>query len=88
MHPHIDNREVIGVLIVNLHDNPKGTGTKFVNNPYEEREEVVWYEGPTKKDTGIFFLNNWNTWHKIENHTGKTRYIAYETLHMSQLLRR
>ena len=23
MHPHIDNREVIGVLIVNLHDNPK-----------------------------------------------------------------
>ena len=86
MHPHIDNREVIGVLIVNLHDNPKGTGTKFVNNPYEEREEVVWYEGPTKKDTGIFFLNNWNTWHKIENHTGKTRYIAYETLHINQLM--
>ena len=41
MHPHIDNREVIGVLIVNLHDNPKGTGTKFVNNPYGKRRSSM-----------------------------------------------
>jgi len=93
MHPHIDNREVIAVLIVNLHDNPEGTGTKFVNNPYEKHtyenyKENLWYEGPTKKGTGLFFLNNWNTWHRIENDTGKTRYIAYETLHVSQMLRR
>ena len=54
MHPHIDNREVVVVIIVNLHDNPKGSGTKFVNNPFEEREEVVWYEGPTKKHRYIF----------------------------------
>ena len=84
---------VIAVLIVNLHDNPEGTGTKFVNNPYEKHtyenyKENLWYEGPTKKGTGLFFLNNWNTWHRIENDTGKTRYIAYETLHVSQMLRR
>ena len=87
MHPHIDNREVIGVLIVNLHDNPKGTGTKFLNYPYEVGNEDIWYESPTKKNTGVFFLNNWNTWHKIENSTDETRYIAINSLHISQLMR-
>ena len=57
----------------------------LLSNPFEEREEVVWYED-NKKDTGIFFSKQLNTWHKIENHTGKTRYIAYETLHINQLM--
>ena len=87
MGPHIDNREIIGVLILNLHDNPKGTGTKFLNYPYEVGNEDIWYESPTKKNTGVFFLNNWNTWHKIENSTDETRYIAINSLHISQLMR-
>jgi len=85
MEPHVDNREVVGVLIVNLQDNPRGTGTKFtmIQSPEPWKEPRTWYMGPEKKGTGVFFLNNWNSWHRIENTTGQTRCIGYEVMHIN-----
>lgn len=65
MQYHFDNRLIFGVLIINLIDNVNST--KFKNG----------YEGPVKKGTGIFIMNNGDE-HKIE--VTKDRLIGYQTL--------
>tara|TARA_B100001057_G_scaffold191393_1_gene192309 strand:+ start:3058 stop:3672 length:615 start_codon:yes stop_codon:yes gene_type:complete len=84
---HMDNREVVGVLIINLQDNPPGTGTTFHTKPYSKNDENVWYEGPTEQFSGIFMINNWNTWHSVRNMSGKDRYIGYQTLNIASFFR-
>jgi len=70
MGPHIDNRSVVGVLIINLKDNNCGTVITELE-----------YEGPRKKGTGIFILNNYNTTHSIDVplSSPEDRYIGYQT---------
>ena len=76
MAPHVDNRGVFGVLIINLKDNPLLSGTHFTT--------MKWM-GPTKKDTGVFMLNNWNTQHGINNPGPGNRLIAYQNLHIDSI---
>lgn len=73
---HVDNRYVLGVLIINLQDNPIGSGTYFPE---------LKYSGPTKKGTGLFFLNNDNTPHKVYQPGPEDRLIAYQTLTLDDL---
>lgn len=65
MQYHFDNRLIFGVLIINLIDNVNST--RFRNG----------YEGPVKKGTGIFIMNNGDE-HMIE--VTKDRLIGYQTL--------
>ena len=76
MSPHIDNRHVFGVLIINLEDNPEGSGTRFLE---------LGYEGPVLKGTGVFMLNNWNTTHAITNPGPGPRLIGYQMLHIDSI---
>ncbi len=69
MNNHVDNREVLGVIIINLIDNPEGSGTK-----------IGTYTSPNKKGTGVFFLNSQYTEHMIENKGISPRYIFYSSL--------
>ena len=69
MGKHIDNREVLGVIIINLVDNAEGSGTKIGS-----------YTAPNKKGTGVFFLNSQHTEHMIENKSMKPRYVFYSTI--------
>ena len=71
MGEHIDNRHVVGVLIINLQDNNAGT---YINE--------LEYNGPTEKGTGMFILNNYNSSHSIHlsNNNEQDRYIGYHTL--------
>ena len=69
MGKHIDNREVLGVIIINLVDNAEGSGTKIGS-----------YTAPNKKGTGVFFLNSQHTEHMIENKRMKPRYVFYSTI--------
>ena len=55
MDPHIDNRTILGILIVNLQDNPPGTGTQFLKD-YKMAPDVITYTAPVTKGTGIFML--------------------------------
>jgi len=71
MTPHIDNRLIFGVLLINLIDNIDST--EFENG----------YKSPTKKGTGIFMMNN-NDFHKIEVTTD--RLIGYQTLSVKSCL--
>lgn len=70
MGEHIDNRWVVGVLIINLKDNSTGT---YINE--------LDYEGPRQKGTGIFMLNNYNTSHSIRVPFAdqEDRHIGYQT---------
>lgn len=89
MEPHLDNRNVFAVVIVNLQDNPEGTGTKLLN-PFgitKRKQDEVVYQGPIKKGTGILMFNNWNTWHSIENYSQENRLIAYYTIGIYSLIR-
>ena len=89
MEPHLDNRDVFAVVIVNLQDNPEGTGTKMLN-PFgitKRKQDEVVYQGPIKKGTGILMFNNWNTWHSIENYSQQDRLIAYCTIGIDSLIR-
>jgi hypothetical protein len=85
MDPHIDNRNVLGILIINLQDNPEGSGTRFFKD--YNRPNVITYTGPVKKGTGIFMLNNWNTMHSIRNDSDKERIIAYRTITLDNLFK-
>ena len=71
MGKHIDNRHVVGVLIINLKDNDAGTYIDELD-----------FKGPTEKGTGIFILNNYNTSHSIHvpHNSEENRYIGYQTL--------
>jgi len=86
MDPHIDNRTILGILIVNLQDNPPGTGTQFLKD-YKMAPDVITYTAPVTKGTGIFMLNNWNTWHGITNNSNKERIIAYRTITIDNLFK-
>lgn len=68
---HFDDRLIFGVLIINLIDNVNST--KFKNG----------YEGPVKKGTGIFIMNNGDE-HKIE--VTKDRLIGYQTLSVERCI--
>ena len=76
MSEHIDNRYVLGVLIINLQDNPIGSGTYFT--------DLNW-GGPVKKGTGVFFLNHNNTKHNIKQPGPEDRFILYQVLTLDNL---
>lgn len=69
MGKHIDNREVLGVIVISLVDNAEGSGTKIGS-----------YTAPNKKGSGVFFLNSQHTEHMIENRSMKPRYVFYSTI--------
>ena len=71
MGQHIDNRHIVGVLIINLKDNDAGTYIDELD-----------FKGPTEKGTGMFILNNYNTSHSIHVPHGseQNRHIGYHTL--------
>ena len=88
MEPHLDNRTVLGVVIVNLKDNPDGTGTEILelpSNTHDHTRMPPLYKAPTKKGTGILLFNNWNTWHRIANKSNEERLIAYYTLSIDHM---
>ena len=76
MSNHVDNRFVLGVLIINLQDNPEGSSTQF---------PMLGYSSPSKKGTGVFFLNHENTIHTIEQPGPEDRIISYQTLTIDNL---
>tara|TARA_Y100000385_G_C12915663_1_gene560220 strand:+ start:198 stop:737 length:540 start_codon:yes stop_codon:yes gene_type:complete len=76
MPAHVDNRFVLGVLIINLQDNPMRSGTWFT--------DLEW-GSPVKKGTGVFFLNNENTKHTINQPGPEDRFIMYQTLTLDNL---
>jgi len=86
MSRHIDNRFVLGVLIINLQDNPNSTCTNFWSNDWEDTDP--WYKSPIKKGTGVFMLNNWNTRHSIEISADETetRLIGYQTINIPAIV--
>ena len=67
---HIDNRAILGVLLINLQDNQDST--IFMDD----------YKAPTSKGTGFFMLNN-NQKHKII--VTKDRLLVYQTLTVSSM---
>lgn len=67
---HLDNRAMFGVLIINVIDNPPGVSTTFSRTYNGE----ILYQAPTKKGSGVFFLNTHEMWHKIENFSSHDRY--------------
>ena len=81
MDPHLDNRSVFGVVIVNLKDNPAGSGTTILD---QFRQKQI-YQGPTEKGTGILLFNNWNTWHMIANNSEENRLVSYYTLSIDHM---
>ena len=74
MRPHEDNRYVVGILLVNLQDNP--TGTYFTS---------IDYKLPGTKGKGVFFLNHSNTMHGIEQTGPGDRIIAYQHISIGHL---
>ena len=76
MPPHVDNRGVLGVIIINLQDNPENSGTYF---------DQLDYRGPTQKGTGIFMLNHINTLHSVNQPGPTDRLIGYQTLVINQI---
>ena len=73
--PHFDNRLVFANFIVNLDDNP--ISTKFYD--YRNNSKLI-YEAPKEKGTGIFFLNNENSYHSYNNDTNQNRYAMMSTI--------
>lgn len=69
MPSHIDNRFVLGVLIINLQDNPCSTVFNDIH-----------YTGPKQKGTGVFMLNHINTMHSISNFSTQNRLVGYQTI--------
>ena len=73
MGSHLDNRNMFGILILNVIDNPVGTGTVFARSYNGE----ALYTAPTKKNSGVFFMNTHETWHSVANMSNSNRYILY-----------
>ena len=86
MSRHLDNRGVVGVLIINLQDNPENSSTNFWSHNWDDKDP--WYTSPTKKGAGVFMLNSWNTKHSIEISPEETesRLIGYQTIHITAIL--
>jgi len=76
MGDHVDNRNMVAVLIINLKDNI-GAGTHF-------REAK--YTSPSTKGSGVFFLNHTNTIHSIDHKGTEDRLIGYNTIDIDQLI--
>lgn len=74
---HFDNRNVVAVLIINLKDNSGGS-TYF---------DQLDYTAPTKKHSGVFFLNHNNTTHSINWPADSDRWIGYHTLTIADIER-
>ena len=75
MGTHFDNRNVVGVLIINLQDNIHGS-TYF---------NQIDYTSPTAKHEGVFFLNHNNTTHSIDWKGTKDRFIGYHTIQLRDI---
>jgi hypothetical protein len=74
---HYDNRQVLGVFVLNLTDNPEGSNTRFnITSPNHNVKDLK-YSGPVKKRTGHFWLNAPETFHGVKNSSDKNRYILY-----------
>ena len=67
---HIDNRGILGVLLINIQDNEDST--LFMED----------YIAPTRKGTGFFMLNNSQN-HRIN--VTKNRFIVYQTLNTASM---
>jgi|TARA_R110000823_G_scaffold166747_1_gene298759 hypothetical protein len=67
--PHLDNKDMLGVIIINLLDS--GTSTKFFDT-----NDIEIGQAPTTVSNGIMYLNNWNFKHGYINSGNKDRYIA------------
>ena len=73
---HLDNRYVLGVLIINLQDNPEGSGTYIKELDHTTSSE---------KGAGVLILNNYNTYHSIIQPGPGDRKIGYQTLTIDHL---
>lgn len=69
MWPHIDNRNVFAPIVLNLTDNPCSTQFYLNGNHI--------YTGPTKRGTGVVFLNTETAYHAINNTSDQPRYISF-----------
>jgi hypothetical protein len=76
MGEHLDNRYVLGVLIINIQDNPEGSGTHI---------KELDHAGTTEKGTGLLILNNYNTYHSVMQPGPGDRKIGYQTLTIDHL---
>ena len=74
MAPHVDNRFVFGILILNLKNN--ASSTNFYKR-YEEQKAPS-YTAPTEFGKGVFFLNSENATHSITN-SANNRIVSFTT---------
>ena len=77
MHAHYDNRAIFGNIFINMVDNDCST-------LFYEQQKPSW-KGPTKKGTGIFFLNDENLYHTINHEGVQDRYILVIPLTLSKM---
>ena len=77
---NVSDSELVETLLVDQGfqkvDNPDKSGTRFID---------MEYSGPTKKHTGVFMLNNYNTRHGIVNPGPGNRLIGYQMLHIDSI---
>lgn len=59
---HLDNRLLIGTMIINLQDNENST--EFALSV--DADQPI-YQAPTKRGTGVFWFDTYATWHRIVN---------------------
>ena len=87
MSRHLDNRTVVGVLIINLQDNPENSSTNFWSHNWDDKDP--WYSSPTKAGTGVFMLNSWNTRHDIDFSVDQSdsRLIGYQVIGINALIK-
>lgn len=78
MNYHIDNRNVGGVFILNLKNNPVSTTFKL------SKDGDIFYTAPKEKGTGVFFLNTHMSYHAIENDSDEERLIWYEIVSIKE----
>ena len=77
--PHVDNFFLMGSILINLEDNPVGSGTRYydpIKWISEGKTELV-FEGPVKKGTGVIHVNTPNNIHKGWNASDRFRYVAF-----------
>jgi len=67
MHPHLDNRNIKSVFIMNLVDNP-------VSTEFDIAGKII--KAPTKKGSGSFYFNHSEIWHSI-GPVSSDRYIFF-----------
>lgn len=75
MDPHLDNRCVFGVIIINLEENETGTYFPKLN-----------YQDAGIKNRGIFFFNHNLNRHAIDHSGTKDRYTMQILLYLKHLI--